>query len=33
MQTDLMQALRWMRMIGDTIFAPGALAFVYSHSI
>ena len=29
MQTDLMQTLRWMRMIGDTVFALGALAFVY----
>jgi len=29
MQTDLMQTLRWMRMIGDTIFALGALSFVY----
>ena len=29
MQTDLMQTLRWMRMIGDTIFALGAIAFVY----
>ena len=29
LQTDLMQTLRWMRMIGDTIFAVGALAFVY----
>jgi len=25
----LMQTLRWMRMIGDTIFALGAIAFVY----
>jgi nitric oxide reductase large subunit len=24
-----MQTLRWMRMIGDTIFALGAIAFVY----
>ena len=24
-----MQTLRWMRMIGDTIFAVGAIAFVY----
>lgn len=29
MQTELMQWLRWMRMIGDSIFALGALAFVY----
>jgi nitric oxide reductase subunit B len=29
LQTDLMQTLRWMRMIGDTIFAVGAIAFVY----
>jgi nitric oxide reductase subunit B len=29
MQTDLMQTLRWLRMIGDTIFALGAIAFVY----
>ena len=29
MQTDLMQTLRWLRMIGDTIFAVGAIAFVY----
>jgi nitric oxide reductase subunit B len=29
MQTDLMQTLRWMRMIGDSIFALGALSFVY----
>jgi nitric oxide reductase subunit B len=29
MQTDLMQTLRWMRMIGDTTFALGALSFVY----
>ena len=29
MQTELMQTLRWMRMIGDTIFALGAIAFVY----
>lgn len=29
MQTELMQTLRWMRMIGDTIFALGAVAFVY----
>ena len=29
LQTNLMQSLRWMRMIGDTVFALGALAFVY----
>jgi nitric oxide reductase subunit B len=29
MQTDLMQTLRWMRMVGDTIFAIGALAWVW----
>jgi len=29
MQTDIMQTLRWMRMIGDTIFAVGAVAFVW----
>jgi nitric oxide reductase subunit B len=28
MQTHLMQSLRWMRMIGDTVFAIGAIAFV-----
>jgi len=29
MQSDLMQTLRWLRMIGDSIFALGALSFVY----
>ena len=29
MQTDLMQTLRWMRMVGDTIFALGAIAWVW----
>lgn len=29
MQTDLMQTLRWMRLFGDTIFAVGAVAFVW----
>ena len=29
MQTDLMQFLRWMRMLGDTVFAAGAAAFVW----
>ena len=29
LQTDLMQTLRWLRMIGDTIFALGAVSFVY----
>jgi nitric oxide reductase large subunit len=24
-----MQTLRWLRMIGDTVFAVGAIAFVY----
>jgi nitric oxide reductase large subunit len=24
-----MQTLRWLRMIGDTVFACGALSFVY----
>jgi len=24
-----MRTLRWMRMIGDTVFAVGAIAFVY----
>ena len=28
LQTDLMTRLRWMRMIGDTIFAAGMIAFV-----
>jgi nitric oxide reductase subunit B len=28
MQAGIMQALRWMRMIGDTVFAVGAIAFV-----
>ncbi|HXI31200.1 MAG TPA: cbb3-type cytochrome c oxidase subunit I, partial [Vicinamibacterales bacterium] len=28
LQTDLMTRLRWMRMIGDTIFATGMIAFV-----
>ena len=27
LQTDLLRTLRWMRMIGDTVFAVGALAF------
>ena len=26
MQTDLMQTLRWFRVVGDTIFAVGAIA-------
>jgi nitric oxide reductase subunit B len=26
MQTDLMQTLRWFRVVGDTIFAIGAVA-------
>src|SRR5205085_2529141 len=29
LQTHLMQTLRWLRMIGDSIFAVGAVAFVY----
>lgn len=29
MQTTTMQTLRWMRMVGDTIFAVGALAWVW----
>lgn len=29
MQTDLMQFLRWMRMVGDTIFAVGAVAWIW----
>ena len=29
LQTDLMRTLRWLRMIGDTIFAVGAGFFVY----
>lgn len=29
MQTDLMQTFRWMRMLGDTVFAVGAIAFVW----
>ncbi|MEO7673900.1 MAG: nitric-oxide reductase large subunit [Pyrinomonadaceae bacterium] len=29
MQTELMQTLRWMRMVGDTIFAVGAAAWVW----
>lgn len=29
MQTDLMQFLRWMRLFGDTIFAAGAIVFVW----
>jgi len=29
LQTDLMQTLRWLRMVGDTVFAVGAIAFVY----
>jgi nitric oxide reductase subunit B len=35
LQTDLMQTLRWLRMIGDTIFAVGAfvlVAFVFGLS-
>jgi nitric oxide reductase subunit B len=29
MQTALMQNLRWMRLFGDTVFAVGAVAFVW----
>jgi len=29
MQTELMQTLRWLRLFGDTIFAIGAIAFVW----
>jgi len=29
MQTELMQTLRWSRLFGDTIFAIGAVAFVW----
>ena len=28
-QSSLMQTLRWMRLFGDTIFAIGAVAFVW----
>jgi nitric oxide reductase subunit B len=29
MQTDWMQFFRWMRIFGDSIFAVGAVAFVW----
>jgi nitric oxide reductase subunit B len=29
MQTPLMQNLRWLRVLGDTIFGLGAFAFVW----
>ena len=29
MQTGVTQSLRWMRVIGDMVFAIGAVAFVY----
>ncbi len=29
MQTDVMQFFRWMRVLGDTVFAIGAFAFVW----
>jgi nitric oxide reductase subunit B len=29
MQTSVMQTLRWMRLLGDTVFAIGAIAFVW----
>ncbi len=28
LQTDTMQALRWLRVIGDTVFAVGIVALV-----
>jgi nitric oxide reductase subunit B len=28
LQTDLMSRLRWMRMVGDTVFAVGSITFV-----
>jgi nitric oxide reductase subunit B len=28
-QTDVMQFFRWMRIVGDTVFAAGAVAFVW----
>jgi nitric oxide reductase subunit B len=30
MQTPMMDTLRWMRVFGDTLFAVGAVAFVYA---
>jgi nitric oxide reductase large subunit len=29
MQTPLMNTLRWLRVIGDTLFALGAVAFAW----
>jgi len=29
MQTSIMQTLRWMRLFGDSVFAIGAIAFVW----
>ena len=29
LQTPIMQDFRWMRVIGDTLFAVGAVAFVW----
>jgi nitric oxide reductase subunit B len=29
MQTGIMEILRWMRIVGDTVFAVGAISFVY----
>ncbi len=29
MQTPIMQSFRWMRVLGDTVFAAGAVAFVW----
>ena len=29
MQTPVMQNLRWMRLFGDTVFAIGAVAFIW----
>jgi nitric oxide reductase subunit B len=29
MQTGVMQSLRWMRIVGDMVFAFGAASFVY----
>jgi len=29
LQTPVMQSFRWMRVVGDTLFAIGAVAFVW----
>lgn len=29
LQTDIMQVLRWLRVIGDTVFAAGAVALAW----